>query len=66
MKAIRHATGRDKESQENASETAQAKAFFEWLRLFSRMAVGGMIQSYEGPHGHENYVLDAIRATATT
>jgi hypothetical protein len=44
---------------QGASETAQAKAFFEWLRLFSRMAVGGMIQSYEGPYGHENYVLDA-------
>jgi hypothetical protein len=43
---------------EKASETAQAKAFFEWLRLFSRMAVGGMIQAYEGPHGKEAYVLD--------
>jgi hypothetical protein len=44
---------------ENAPETAQAKAFFEWLRLFSRMAVGGMIQAYEGPYGQESYVLDA-------
>ncbi len=44
---------------ERASETAQGKAFFEWLRLFSRMAVGGMIQSYEGPYGEEKYVLDA-------
>lgn len=43
---------------EKATETAQAKAFFEWLRLFSRMAVGGMIQAYEGPHGNEAYVLD--------
>ena len=34
------------EGLENATETAQGKAFFEWLRLFSRMAVGGMIQAY--------------------
>lgn len=46
------------EHVENASETAQAKAFFEWLRLFSRMAVGGMIQPYEGAYGHEGYVTD--------
>jgi hypothetical protein len=46
------------EHLENASETAQAKAFFEWLRLFSRMAVGGMIQAYEGEYGHEAYVTD--------
>ncbi len=44
---------------ENASETVQAKAFFEWLRLFNRMAVGGMIQAFEGPHGKEVSVLDA-------
>ena len=44
---------------EKAPETAQGKAFFEWLRLFSRMAVGGMIQAYEGAHGKESYVLDA-------
>ena len=44
---------------ERASETARGKAFFEWLRLFSRMAVGGMIQAYEGPRGKEAYVLDA-------
>jgi len=44
---------------EKSSETAQGKAFFEWLRLFSRMAVGGMIQSYEGPYGDERFVLDA-------
>lgn len=44
---------------EKASETAQGKAFFEWLRLFSRMAVGGMIQSYEGSYGDERFVLDA-------
>lgn len=43
---------------EHATETAQGKAFFTWLRLFSRMAVGGMIQAYEGPHGKESYVLD--------
>ncbi len=46
------------EHLENASETAQARAFFEWLRLFSRMAVGGMIQAYEGDYGHEDYVTD--------
>ena len=44
---------------EQATETAQGKAFFEWLRLFSRMAVGGMIQAYEGAYGRESYVLDA-------
>lgn len=44
---------------EKASETAQGKAFFEWLRLFSRMAVGGMIQSFEGEYGKERSVLDA-------
>jgi hypothetical protein len=44
---------------EKASETAQGKAFFEWLRLFNRMAVGGMIQAYEGPFGNERFVLDA-------
>ncbi len=44
---------------EKASETAQGKAFFEWLRLFSRMAVGGMIQSFEGEYGKEKSVMDA-------
>ena len=29
------------------------------LRLFSRMAVGGMIQPYEGAYGREAYVTDA-------
>lgn len=47
------------ENLENAPETAQAKAFFRWLRLFSRMATGGMIQAYEGEYGKEQYVLDA-------
>lgn len=47
-------SGTDKQN-----ETAQGKAFFEWLRLFSRMAVGGMIQSFEGPYGKETPVLDA-------
>jgi len=46
------------ERLENVSETAQAIAFFQWLRLFSRMAVGGMIQPYEGDYGHEAYVTD--------
>ncbi len=43
----------------NASQTAQGKAFFRWLRLFNRMATGGMIQAYEGDHGAEKYVTDA-------
>jgi hypothetical protein len=43
----------------NASQTAQGKAFFRWLRLFNRMATGGMIQAYEGEHGQERYVTDA-------
>lgn len=47
------------EGVERAAGTAQGKAFFEWLRLFSRMAVGGMIQSFEGEHGRERYVTDA-------
>ncbi len=47
------------EGLDNATETAQAKAFFRWLRLFSRMATGGMIQAYEGAYGKEQYVLDA-------
>ncbi len=44
---------------ENASETDRGKAFFEWLRLFNRMATGGMIQAHEGAYGQESYVLDA-------
>ena len=44
---------------DNQNETAQGKAFFEWLRLFNRMAVGGMIQSFEGPYGKETPVIDA-------
>jgi hypothetical protein len=47
------------ERLQNAPETAQAKAFFEWLRLYSRMATGGMIQAYEGETGKEKYVTDA-------
>lgn len=47
------------EGLEHASETAQGKKFFEWLRLFCRMAVGGMIQAYEGDYGQEKYVVDA-------
>jgi hypothetical protein len=43
----------------NASETAQGKAFFTWLRLFCRMAEGGMIQAFEGRAGQERFVLDA-------
>ena len=47
---------------EKASETAQGKAFFEWLRLYCRMAVGGMIQAHEGDFGKERYVLDAHKS----
>ncbi len=47
------------EGLERAAETAQGKGFFRWLRLFSRMATGGMIQAYEGDYGKERYVLDA-------
>lgn len=50
------------EGLEKASETAQGKAFFEWLRLFCRMAAGGMIQAYEGDFGKEQYVLDAHKS----
>lgn len=47
------------EGLEHSSETAQGKAFFRWLRLFSRMATGGMIQAYEGEYGKERYVTDS-------
>ncbi len=47
------------EGLEKASETAQGKAFFRWLRLFNRMATGGMIQAHEGEYGKERYVLDS-------
>ncbi len=47
------------ERVEEARETEQAKVFFRWLRLFSKMAVGGMLQAYEGEYGSENYVVDA-------
>ncbi len=43
----------------NAGEKEQAKSFFKWLRLFSKMATGGMLQAYEGKYGDEQYVLDA-------
>ena len=46
------------EGVEQASETEQAKALFQWARLFNRMATGGMIQAYEGKHGAEDFVLD--------
>jgi plasmid stabilization system protein ParE len=46
------------EGLEKASETAQGQALFEWARLFNRMAVGGMIQAYEGDYGKERYVTD--------
>jgi hypothetical protein len=47
------------EGLEDATETAQGKAFFRWLRLFSRMSTGGMIQAYEGEHGKEQSVMDS-------
>lgn len=47
------------EDVEDASETEQGKAFFRWVRLFSKMATGGMIQAFEGPYGKENFVTDA-------
>ncbi len=47
------------EGVEDASETEQAKVFFRWLRLFSKMPTGGMHQAYEGNYGDEKYVLDA-------
>jgi hypothetical protein len=47
------------EGLEKASETGQGKAFFRWLRLFNRMATGGMIQAHEGEYGKESYVLDS-------
>jgi len=47
------------EGVEKANETAQGKVFFRWLRLFSKMATGGMIQAHEGAYGAEKYVLDA-------
>lgn len=50
------------EGLENAPETAQGKAFFEWLRLYCRMAVGGMIQAYEGDYNRERYVTDAHKS----
>jgi hypothetical protein len=46
------------EGLQNASETTRARAFFEWLRLFNRMATGGMIQALEGEYGEETSVLD--------
>lgn len=46
------------EEVEDANDTAQAKAFFRWLRLFSKMATGGMIQAFEGNYGEEKHVAD--------
>lgn len=46
------------EGLEKATDTAQAKAFFVWNRLFCRMAVGGMIQASEGVYNQERSVLD--------
>lgn len=46
------------EGLETATETAQAKAFFRWLRLFNKMATGGMIQAFEGEYGKEGSVTD--------
>lgn len=46
------------EGLEKATDTAQAKAFFVWNRLFCKMAVGGMIQASEGAYNQERSVLD--------
>ncbi len=46
------------EGLEKATDTAQAKAFFVWNRLFCKMAVGGMIQASEGAFNQERSVLD--------
>ena len=46
------------ERLEKATDTAQAKAFFIWNRLFCKMAVGGMIQASEGAFNQERSVLD--------
>lgn len=46
------------ERLEKATDTAQAKAFFVWNRLFCKMAVGGMIQASEGAFNQERSVLD--------
>ncbi len=46
------------EGLEKATDTAQAKAFFVWNRLFCKMAVGGMIQASEGAFNRERSVLD--------
>ncbi|MCC6263452.1 MAG: hypothetical protein IT169_07745 [Bryobacterales bacterium] len=46
------------EGLEKATDTAQAKSFFVWNRLFCKMAVGGMIQASEGAFNQERSVLD--------
>ncbi len=46
------------EGVEKATDTAQAKAFFVWNRIFCKMAVGGMIQAHEGLFNQERSVLD--------
>lgn len=46
------------EGVEKATDTAQAKVFFVWNRLFCKMAVGGMIQAHEGVYNQERAVLD--------
>ncbi len=43
---------------EKANDTAQAKVFYVWNRLFCKMAVGGMIQAHEGVYNEERSVLD--------
>jgi len=44
---------------EQASERQQGISVYTWLRLFNRVAEGGMQHAWEGPPGKESYVLDA-------
>ena len=48
------------EKVENTSETAQAQTFFRWLRLFSKMATGGMAVELE--HGAPRFSTQRKRA----
>ncbi|MBN2289409.1 MAG: hypothetical protein JXQ83_08765 [Candidatus Glassbacteria bacterium] len=43
---------------EQASGTRQGISVYTWLRLFNRVAEGGMQHAWEGPPGEEAYVLD--------
>ena len=49
------------EGVENGSETAKAKVFFTWLRLFNHLCEysGGMAHANEGAWGEEGFLHDA-------